>query len=179
MEKMACQTTKMETPIPTCPVTLAESSKVGINIPPPRPKRKPSHPYPRKHNASSEMDNSNDMETEKETPSQLTQPSSTPSYMTAPALQSLGGKYTANLSLGQILESAAAAAALAWSQVVATAGPKVQQQLQVPPQHTELTLQRPELWHGCHGWSMPCDIFVCLVDMKKRMHRAISFWVVL
>lgn len=107
----------------------AESSKAGISIPPPRPKRKPSHPYPRKHNTSSEFDQSGEIETEKEQRSLLTQPSSTPSHMTPPGFQP--NRTNANMSLSQILESAAAAAAVAWSQVVATAGPRVQQQLQV------------------------------------------------
>lgn len=109
-----------------------ESSKAGISIPPPRPKRKPSHPYPRKYSGSSENEQSGDADGERDgNPSLPTQPSSTPSYANPSSQQPLSGSNAnADMSLSQILESAAAAAAFAWSQVVSHAAPKVQQQLQ-------------------------------------------------
>ena len=111
---------------------IAESSQAGISIPPPRPKRKPSYPYPKKNTGGLEGNRSCELEAEKETPSIHTQPSSTPSYMQIPpSYVSPEANSSMEPSLSQLLESAAAAAASAWSQVVANAGSKVQHQLQV------------------------------------------------
>ena len=55
-------------------------------------------------------------------------------------------------SLGQVLEAAAMAAANAWSQVVASAGSKVQQQLQVP------SLPRTALYCCCLVTAAICSV---------------------
>lgn len=66
-----------------------------------------------------------------------------------------GSNANADMSLSQILESAAAAAAFAWSQVVSHAAPKVQQQLQV---------NRLEEAGAQQYFYKPCDIFYVVQD---------------
>lgn len=149
----------------------AESSKAGISIPPPRPKRKPAYPYPKK-STGMETDQSCDLETEKEAPSLRTQPSSTPSFMQIPpSLVSPQSKGSLEPSLSQVLESAAAAAACAWSQVVANAGTKVQHQLQVS--YTK-GLKLMDLIVGLMGSPLASDQIICLrrqpqYRFKKRI----------
>ena len=91
------------------------------------------HPYPRKLS-----ENGTDNTTSCQQPGSATQPCAAPSQaqlLSYPMLDTRGGEP----SLGQVLEAAAMAAANAWSQVVASAGSKVQQQLQVPsPPHSAL-----------------------------------------
>ena len=83
------------------------------------------HPYPRKLS-----ENGTDNTTSCQQPASAPQPSapSQAQLLSYPMLDTRGGEP----SLGQVLEAAAMAAANAWSQVVASAGSKVQQQLQVP-----------------------------------------------
>lgn len=111
--------------------TCAADSKGGISIPPPRPKRKPMHPYPRKNgDTGTETTTTAQQRTEQPQQPSLGQAAAGPSSSALPALPSLDSR-GGEPSLSQVLEAAAVAAATAWSRVVDSAGTKVQQQLQV------------------------------------------------
>ena len=98
-----------------------------INIPPPRPKRKPSHPYPRKPfsgsydgGAAAEGAGSQD---------QLASPPRLPDY--SPLAPKFKGNERLDVAVAAVTQAASAAAAAAAAAVISAAGERIRAHMQV------------------------------------------------